>query len=729
MRTKYLSQREREKGRKYYFRFSSFNGMAFSFLGTTTVSLLAILYGANNTLLGLISSIPHITGVFLIFFPRLFKGRSSRRVGFVAWLTRGLVCLGYFSLPFLHKSWSLPLIVVVYTIFCLTRTIGVAVQQGIQKMISSTRTRGQVVMTSNSRLNQTALFSRLVSFGITSLQQLSDLTSLLTLQFLGVLSNTFASMNMRKIPNREIIEYNRGEHPGKVFVKAMGSKRERTTLLLRWHSIGIEILVGMTIPFLRIYGGFSSAEVFLYSLLMTMGAITGALFLRPFVDRLGSRPFIMPLALMQGVIFILWMTINPHGKVGLFYFLGFITVFTQTMLVLLSSRLFIQILPDKGSTAYSSMDIFITSLLAFSLGLSGGLLADLSLKHGTLGGLNVYGLTFSLGLLLSLGMALLSIPLIENGSATFSKTLAMLFSMEHMRTFRDISRLEGTKQSEHKRKTLILSLAYTGSNLASQEIRHIFYSPIRSEKAEIMRTLFERERPELIPDLIREAQESASLYRQEAIFALGAYPTQEVEKALIKLLEDQDSFTVSNAAKSLGRIGHTEMAPIIWERYRSLPRGDIHCDVNYIIGLHNMDPEGEWLEGLFSVNQTKRGEWYEQTIFTLVSRLEGMDPPLGWIYQENNGRPGEGIIILLDEAREMAIFNDSRQELEELYDQGDYPALWRWCVDQIPSQEKLQGGLDRIASSIKAFDQGYANPSNTIGVIFFVYQILSRTLV
>ncbi len=724
-KTKYLSQKEREIARKYYFRYVSLNGIGYSFLGNTTVYLLAILYGASNMQLGYISSAIYITGGFLVFYPRLFQGKSSRIIGSAAWLLRGLVCLGYLLIPFLSGAPAVWLILFIYTLFCITRTVGIALQQSIQKMISSSRTRGEVVMTASARFNSVALLSRIFSYGLTSLRMLSDLTGLLVLQVLGVLANTFSSINLIRMPNRETIDYKKGDHVGRIFAKSMKKKENRTILLLRWSAISIEILTAMTVPFLRQYAGFSTPQVFLYTLIITLAAIFAAIVSRPFADRLGSRPFILPAGVFMGILFAIWMTVSPNRSPEFFYILGFTTIYTQNILSLLTSRLFVQSIPDEGSVAYTSMDIVTTSALALFLGFLAGGLADLSAPSGIMAPLNVYGLTYALGLAVCIFITLTAAGFIEKGSQTLKKTWALIFSISHMRTFRDINRLEGKKTS-HKRKTLILSLAYTGSSLANEEIRQMFKSPLLAEKSDILKSLFERKRPELIPDIIAEAQNPYSIYRQEAIFALGAYPDEKVAKALSALLDDPDELTASNGAKSLGRIHNRDNLSRIYTRYKSQAKGQIERDMNYMIALYNMDPQGPWLRDLFTPEQEKLGENYEQGVLTLACRLMDLHPSLGWIYQMENIKAMEGVNILLDETRERDKFFLSREKLEAAFLAKDYPPIWTWCQNTLKKEMPNNENQNPVFQSIRDFPSLKADKSNSIGALYFTYHILSR---
>ena len=235
------------------------------------------------------------------------------------------------------------------------------------------------------------------------------------------------------------------------------------------------------ISLLEKYAGFSSPMmIFLYTIIITLAAIMGAQMIKPFADRLGSRPFILPTAVATGGILVVWMLTDTSRSAEFFYFLGFITVMLQTSLILLASRLFVQLIPDEDSVSFTSMDVFITSLVALGLGFSGGYLADWS-EILALPYLNTYGLTYSMGVILCLIITLTAARFEEKGSASLKETWTMLLSIDHLRTFRDINRLS-TYNTTLQRKSLLLSLGYTGSSLANDEIRQKFLQPLSPER-------------------------------------------------------------------------------------------------------------------------------------------------------------------------------------------------------------------------------------------------------
>ena len=494
-KTKYLSQSERETGRKYYYRYAGWNGVGFSFLGNTTVYLLAILYGASNTQLGYISSVIHISGIILLFYSRLFNGKTIKTVGYIAWLLRGLFCLGYLFLPLLTGRKAVYLILVVYTLFCMNRTIGVAIQQNIQQMISTSRTRGEVVMTGATRFNTAAIFSRIFSYAVTVTRYASELTEILFLQVLGVISNTFAAQTFNKMPSREVVKYTPGRHVGKLFIENMKIPRERQILIVRWSIVGIQILTAMVIPFLRKYAGFTAPMIFLYTIVNTLGAIAAGLIIKPFADRLGSRPFILPVAVLTGGIFLFWMFTDTGKSAEFYYILGFLTIMCQQMLLLLISRLFIQVIPEEDSISFTSMDVFIVSIMALILGFLAGYLADFS-ERINIPHINVYGLTFLIGFLLCLIITITSARFKEKGSASLKKTWATIFSFDHLRTFRDINRLN-TYNTTLKRKSLLLSLGIPAPPLLTMRYVRSSSTPSLRNGVKLLKPFLKRKGPNL----------------------------------------------------------------------------------------------------------------------------------------------------------------------------------------------------------------------------------------
>ena len=168
MNTKYLSNNQRQTALNNFFMSSFFNGLGFNFLADTNIMLLAIHFGATNTQLGYIASILHISGLLTLFVPKLFAGREIVKVYHYTWLIRGIVFLLYCLTFFFQGQTSVVIILFVYTVFCLIRTLGAVVSQPLQRTLFSGPNMGELIA-KNTIKNQTArLLGRAISFLVCS---------------------------------------------------------------------------------------------------------------------------------------------------------------------------------------------------------------------------------------------------------------------------------------------------------------------------------------------------------------------------------------------------------------------------------------------------------------------------------------------------------------------------------------------------------------------------------
>ena len=186
MKTKYLSKEERDTGIRHLVTWITYSGMGFSFLSDTPVQLMAIHFGATNLQLGYISSILHVSGLILLIVPRLLAGHNLVIVQFWSWLVRGLVCCGYGALLFLDGQVAVGVILGVYTLFCVIRTVGAAMVAPVQQSLTTSATTGAVVVRVSNRFHVVRLISQFLSFVVLSINQLAGTLGYLVLMSLGI---------------------------------------------------------------------------------------------------------------------------------------------------------------------------------------------------------------------------------------------------------------------------------------------------------------------------------------------------------------------------------------------------------------------------------------------------------------------------------------------------------------------------------------------------------------
>ncbi len=730
MKTKYLTADERQEGRKRLYQFQVFNGIGFNFMGATSVYLLAIHFGANNFQLGYISSVIFLTGIILVALPRLLAGKNLVKVQSAAWLLRGLIILLYLFLFRIRGEAAIYLILIVYTLFSASRMVGMAVWNALIKMVADSGDRGKVIA-QGSILNQTSsVFARLVSAAVTSLQYFSGIVGILLLQVMGVIFNTVAVGALRKIPCRETVEYTKGRNIFVILTDALKSRERRYPLLLKWIIVSIIVLNGLIIPFIRKEAGFGSNYVFLYSLVMAVAVIMSGLFARTFADRMGSRPLLFGMSLFLGISYLLWTILPVSGSGGLFssviyYILGFFTNFFLRLDNILITRVVVNTMPEEESFSYNAMVNFVTALFSAAAGILGGFLINGG-QHSSFLLFNRYSYLFIFGVLLSFLVVVLSLLLIDRGSLSGRETAAILFSFEGLKAYINIGKMKGAKDPV-KKKTVLLSISENEAPAATEELRRILALPLSASKGEVIKSLFRHPRPELLPELLREARDFGSYHQLKAIFALGAYPSPEVEALLLKMLENSDSAVRSNAAKSLGRIGHkqrlllvqsmAEKAESSWDR------------INYLIALKNMDDSGAYLEYLFDEGTRRPEGNFRQTYYALCADLYGMTPSLTQVYQACNLMPGSGIREFVDSTRDSAFFYSSYHKLKLWVREEKWGVIRDFCVQSLLPERYPAGSLSGYKAGLRKGILRYGERLDAIdhddilAALYFTYQI------
>jgi len=721
MKTKYLSKEEREKGTKHYFTWATFNGLGFSFLAAILVQLMAIHFGASNTQLGYISSILHVSGLTSLFLPRLLSGVNIINVHFYAWLMRGVVCCLYGVLLLFDGQIAVAIILIVYTLFCVFRTFGIAVEGPIRQMLTASSTIGGLVVRVSNRLQTTRLLSQFVSFLILSIKQLTGISGYLILIVFGIVSNTIAAIYLKKIPCREVVEYRRGGNIFAIFARTMKDKERALTLFVKWHTLSLLILFAFTIPFLRKITNFRPNIIFLYTVFGTLATVLAGYVLRPFVDRIGSRPIITIASFLLALIAIIWGIIPPTAHWTVLFVLGFLTTFLLWIVLLLALRLELRSIPEKDKISYVSMINFFSAAVSLLVGLSGGMLADLG-EQVIFPGLNPFGLTFFMAAILSMQNGILCFFLKDAGSLSVKNTAAILLSTRNLKTFFNIHQLNIT-EDRARRAFILMSIGKSDTSIAADEIHHILKSPLLTEKEEALKTLFIHPKPALLKDIMQEASEKYSYYRRMAIFALGAYPGEEVENLLLNLLDDPSPTIQSTAAKSLARIGNSGALPKV-KALTADPSLGILERMNYLIAISLMDKEGKYLIDLFEIANHAKGSRFEQTMLSLTAKMLAFDPALSDLYQEENMTNNAGLQQFLEEAKQLQPFFEHAAMLSDYYAQEKYHEIWLWCRELLAESDDINGRFSYLKQAITAYKLNAVDKTNSFAAIYFTYQVL-----
>lgn len=720
MITDYLTQNERAQGARMLVWHSFYNGLGFGFLAETVIYLLALQFNPTNTQLGYISSAVHIAGLALFILPQLTHGINLRKVYFAAWISRGSVALTYFLTLFTTGQTAVYIILIGYTLFCVSRIVGVAMAEPVQQMLATSTTRGMLVSRFFLSFQIARLASQLVSFGLTSAELLNEHQRLLILIAMGIISNTIAAFYLRGIPYREKSRYRRGSNLLAIFLRTLKEREQILVVLVRCMTLSAAVLIGFMIPFLRVVAGLEQNMVFLFSLVGTLGMIASGFLLRPFVDTVGSKPLLTAAFIGQSVTLFVWMLLGEMSTIAFILLLGFGTTFLQAAVMQLVGRLVINTIPSRDKIGFTSMLNFITAIFAFGTGMLGGTLIDIGESLSWSWG-SSYTLTFAAGVLLNLLALALVLYVKDSGSLRIKEAANILFSMRNLRTFLDIYNFHLT-DNPVKRQAILTSINYSPAPQAEPELRTILNNPIAPDKEQVLTSLYTNPRPRLLDLIIREALNHQSPQQRHAIFALGAYPQDESRDALIRLYRCKDALVAANAAKSLARIG----SPQDPEELRTLlvqPDLPTRATLNIMVALSAAEKEEIYLSGLFSLAGQDREQHHRQSVLALAAALEGFVPGLDRIYAWENSVAEDGLKVILEEAQSFVPFHDDAREIRDYLRRGEYSRTAAWCEGVLNDAGLSTTPLGTSLSTELLED---SNLDIELGRLYFLFQLLTR---
>ncbi|MCP5514909.1 MAG: hypothetical protein H7A26_05560 [Spirochaetales bacterium] len=399
-----------EKNIRHYFNYAFYNGFGAGFIAKGPVMLLALYFGASNIQLGYLSSIIHSAGISLLLLPVIFGGKNTVRVHATIWVVRGMICMLYFILPFVDKSFAVYTIMIVYTVYCFAREIGSVLNQITRKYISSADNTGEIIGLSSVRFHRSSLIARASSFFFTSVDKIGTLTALLVLQFVGIIANTAAAMQLFKMRCPEKIEPYSGRNMLDILKESVLDREKRLILILKWLILSADIMMGLLVAFYSRELLFETNLVFAFLIMQSFAAIAAAKSLAVFSDRIGSSPLILFSSSSLALLSILWIFISS----GIIFplFLGFLTCFFLHFNNYLIMRLIInKMLPGKEVT-FMSMINFTASFFSFFIGLYSGALIDLY-DHFYHGEGNSFSFVFISTAVISIVNAVLSLKLLR----------------------------------------------------------------------------------------------------------------------------------------------------------------------------------------------------------------------------------------------------------------------------------------------------------------------------
>ncbi|POR05492.1 hypothetical protein AU468_01045 [Alkalispirochaeta sphaeroplastigenens] len=671
-RTDVLSAAEREQGFASFSRHISWNGLGVFLLNDTIVSLMAIHFGASNLELGYINAAFHVTGIVSLVVPRLFRGCRITRVFGMAWLLRGFVVLFYGMLFFLSGQAARIAIITIFTVFCVTRAMGVSVAHAVQRDVMREREMGGAMVRLNIRLAYSQFASQLMGFFLLSLAFFEGLGGLVTIVYIGAVMNTVASLYLLKIPGRSVVE-----HPGSgAFLRTarriIRHRHHVVPLMIHALGMGLHVLFAFQVAFLRRVLGMPDNMAILFTLVGAVASILANNWLKPFADTLGEKPLLIIMNVGLAVMALTWAVLPGSLPVAAYFLTGFFTFFFLRSLLTLKSAALVRSIPERDRVPYTSMANMLLGLVALSLGIAGGILADLSARAPFV--VHEYSLTFFFTFLVALTTAVLSFFLPDGRSLSLRETAEIVLSIRNLRAFLDANQLDFSGDPS-RRESLLLSLERSSTPIATSRLRDRLRGPSVAERERVLRSLFRSPRPELLEDILKEAADQGSYTRRDALFCLGAYPDARSETLLREIARREEGLEEGIIAlKSLARLDCRDELP----RIRRLMAGPLspRMELDLAVAESILDPRGPHLEDLFHRALRRGSRSFAETRFSIALGQLGFSPGIQEYLRSEVAAPGRGLMELIDDASEFSLVLKHRQEMRDHLQRGEWREVW-----------------------------------------------------
>lgn len=372
-------------------RFVFLNGIGFNFIGETSVVLLAMQFSASNVQIGYLNSCFHISGIIAVIAPLLLARARVMTVFYRAWTIRGFICILYVLTLFFSGQSAVMIILVVFTIFNIFRTVGVAMLDAVNRSIVPPNALGAYVARTSTQWLYSAMIAQTACFLILSYKPLAGVAGLVLIQCIGTVFNTLGTSSIRDLPVADRIPSASGMNIFNTALRVFRNRDMRIIFSVYAVNLSLFIMLGFTIPFLRKVVGLGSNVIFLYTILLTLSALLASRIIRPFTDRIGKKPILLITSAAGMLIALSWAFMPPHARMPELFALGAVTIFFSAINGQTINALMLRVMPEDNKANYSFMVRFLSAVIALAAGFAAGLIADAG-THAVI--VHPYSITF-----------------------------------------------------------------------------------------------------------------------------------------------------------------------------------------------------------------------------------------------------------------------------------------------------------------------------------------------
>ena len=572
--TEQLSPFRIKYGRRIFDSYSAINSFSFALVTGNTVTLYALVLGANSTIVGLLSAFMYLS-YFSIPLGKLAMKRSTLVKTFADnWMYRNWSLVPLLAIPWFassgHTVIGLLLLIACVFLFNFFRGIGLIANNPVIGSLAPGKDRGEYIVWLSLINNGTALIAMV--FLALILRNNAGIETYNLAILTGIVTGIFASSLLYKLPDsgRQKESGAAAAPSASVLARFTEAIREPNfrRFVLSYMVLGLGI--GMARPFIIVFCkavyGQPDSLVTVFTVCSSLGALLMGLVMRNTIDRLGAKPMYIIFAGMS-LFSLLPAFVAPGIGTGIFaiVFLCLVSAFTNMGFAGQESAAqtyFFAMVPKELIMDLSMVYYFILGGTGAVGSVLGGAFLDLLAAFGCTP-LVSFRVFFVVGMLIIAAGVYLQKKLLDLGSYPVSETLAVLFSPRDMRALTLLRRLDASEDPDEETE-IIAELGEVASPVSAEVLLDHLSSPRFAVRDEALQSV-------------------ASLDRLSG----------KMREALLSELETGAYSTAALAARLLGQFGVSQAIPRLHETIAS---SDYRLAGESMLALARLrDPRGQFL--------------------------------------------------------------------------------------------------------------------------------------
>ncbi len=637
-----LSRRVQRLAQKQLVQLSFTNAMGFGFITGQTIYLIALMYGASDTQMGLLYAAPFVTALAALFVPMLLNGQETTSIWARSWGLRTLLCLGYFALPYLDfakgRIW---IFILLYYLFMTTRSFGMASYFTVVKALATPRENASLMARTLLCGQFGVLLAQAIAFAVLTFHVGgSEEKGLYLLLAIGIFFNAVTAGLIGRLPKTGYLEEGSMGSLSRVAGQILHRREYHEVALVTAFQAAMSVFAGYLISYLRQVAGYSSGMIFLF----TVTGLLGAIFISNMQRMIGShiRERVMLLASHSAlaVLSLVWALIGFVPGAGtnswVVCVLYALTVVGLTASATVALQLRTGRLPSRHSVEHSIVYDMAQVVGAFAAIACVYFASGTS--FGTDLGLHSYSPTFLLWTVTCLAVCALAFRMSTSGNSGLKQEFSALLPSSIFTIIR-ARRLD--QDDNVVRRHLALEGLLQNPNQVSRELilEHL-RSPDPGTRGSCIRVLMGYPVEGALPALLAEAASPFSPLRTQAVTAVGFFGMPAALPVLRCLWEGAPADVRAALVKTLLRLGEDLPDSRILEVWKSCPRAS-RSDI--LIGLAVTRRVSLLLQLLAEELLDRPDPYWTQALFGIAAASANLRESMFEVFSEEARNPGKGL--------------------------------------------------------------------------------------